>query len=78
MGAGGDIEEHHLISTLSIIAQSHLHRITDIAQSTLLSAPELHPRVTLPSWTSRQGMIRRAKGVGRGFDSSGVAEVPDA
>ena len=41
MGAGGDIEEHHLISTLVIIAQRQFDGIADVSQLTRFGPAEL-------------------------------------
>jgi hypothetical protein len=41
MGAGRDVEEHHFIRALIVVAQRQLDRIPDIAQSALFGDAEL-------------------------------------
>ena len=48
MRAGGDVEEHHLISTLAVVFQRQLHRIAHIAQFARLRFAKLHTTGHLP------------------------------
>ena len=38
---GGDVEEHHFVRALFIVAERELHRVADVAQAALLGHAEL-------------------------------------
>src|SRR4051812_34891863 len=42
MGAGGDVEEDHLIGALFIVANGEFHRVSDFPQASLLGATKLN------------------------------------
>ncbi len=42
MGAGGDIEENHLVRSLPVIAEREFHRVADIAQTARFGTAKLH------------------------------------
>jgi hypothetical protein len=42
VGAGGYVEEYHLVRALVIVAHGEFHGIADVAQTAFFSATELH------------------------------------
>jgi hypothetical protein len=43
MRRGGDVEKHHFVGTLLVIAERELHGVADIAEFARLSLAELDP-----------------------------------